>query len=267
VAVSGEQEKEDSKVTPFTDFGQNFKRSFTGKNIWYPTAAIGLSYVIVQSGLDGRTLEWSSQLNPDATSIIGHAGIWSGYLAPVAVPLAMLLKSDKNSDLRTASYAVMQSVGIALITTNVLKVFTGRKGPDPDHPDKDALSKEFNFGILKGGLHHGWPSGHMMVNTAMVTCLSSYYPEKTWLKYTSWGFMSFMAFTVLIHDGGTAHWFSDIVAGGIMGYAIGTTVGNNFRKHRAGNISFGALDYQASNIFISPVLGWDYNGITFGIRL
>jgi membrane-associated phospholipid phosphatase len=39
-----------------------------------------------------------------------------------------------------------------------------------------------------------------------------------------------MFMSVISHGGSTMHWFSEAMAGTLMGYAIGTTVGRDFRR-------------------------------------
>ena len=57
------------------------------------------------------------------------------------------------------------------------------------------------------------------------------------------------------------HWFSDVIAGTLFGYAIGSTVGNNFRK------SFFQNDKPdiSNRISILPIVYSDYNSLTIKI--
>jgi hypothetical protein len=112
-----------TNVTPFTDLGKNFIDSYSGWNSIYQ----------ITSGID-----------PAFSSTIGHAGLFLGYIAPIAVPATLFFMSEKNSDLRTASYTVMQSVAIAFAVGSFLKAISGRPGPDPQSPAKDSLSKSFD---------------------------------------------------------------------------------------------------------------------------
>jgi membrane-associated phospholipid phosphatase len=250
------------RITPFTDIDKNFIDSYAGWNSLYHISAVGLTYISVNSGLDAKILRLTSGMDPAFSSVIGHTGLFLGYLAPIAVPATLYFVSEKNSDLRIASYAVMQSVAIAFAVGSLLKAITGRSGPNPDSRDKDILSKDFKFGFLQGGLHYGWPSGHLMTNTAMATALATFYSEKTWVKNVAYGYIAFLTFSMLIHDRGTAHWFSDIIAGGLMGIAFGTTIGKGFRNYR------NPLDYNppatnsATFIQLYPLFNPDITGVS-----
>lgn len=222
-------------IKPWTNIRCNFRSAYSDRSALYHISALGLTYALVESGYDAKILEKSSQINADFRDIYGHSGIYSGYLLPIVIPVSMFFGSEKNSDTRTVSYALMQSVSVAFAAGTVLKAITGRKPPQLDHPDKDILSRDFRFGFMEGGLHYGWPSGHLMVNTAFITTLSAFYPEKSWIQYLSYGYITFLTTSVLLN--GEAHWFSDIVAGGLMGYSIGSVIGKNFYQFRNGNIN------------------------------
>lgn len=255
-----------NRVTPLKDIGTNFINSYTGWNSLYHIAAAGITYVSVNTGIDAEVLRITAGTDPELSSVVGHTGIMLGYFAPIVIPATMYLVSKNNRDLRLASYAVMQSVAVAFVLGSFLKAVTGRKGPDPDYPDKDALSREFNFGFMQGGLHYGWPSGHLMVNMAMATALAAYYPEKTWVKNSAYGYIAFLTLSILIHDRGSAHWFSDIVAGGLMGFAFGTTIGKNFRNYRIPQ-DYNTQKKNISGYFLqlTPHISPYYSGISLGI--
>jgi membrane-associated phospholipid phosphatase len=254
------------RLTPLTDIGGNFVDSYSGWNSLFHIAAIGITYVSVQTGFDAGVLRITSGMDPAFSGLVGHTGVMLGYFVPIIVPATMYFISDNNRDLRYASYAVMQSVAVAFAVGSLLKAVTGRKGPDPDDPDKDGLSQDFKFGFLEGGLHYGWPSGHLMVNTAMVTALVAYYPEKSWVKNVAYGYLAFLTFSMLIHDRGRAHWFSDIVAGGLMGFAFGTTIGKNFRHYRNPNqLNTAPGINSSSSLQLYPLLNPDYTGFVLRI--
>jgi membrane-associated phospholipid phosphatase len=256
-----------TNVTPFTDLGKNFIDSYSGWNSIYHIGAVGITYASVNSGLDAEILRITSGIDPAFSSTIGHAGLFLGYIAPIAVPATLFFMSEKNSDLRTASYTVMQSVAIAFAVGSFLKAISGRPGPDPQSPAKDSLSKSFKFGFMKGGLHYGWPSGHLLTNTAMATALVAFYPEKAWVKNIAYGYIAFLTFSMLVHDGGSAHWFSDIVAGGLMGIAFGSTIGKNFRNYRnTSTLSLLTFSKNSKTISLNPQFGPDYSGICVYVR-
>jgi len=265
-AASPGTEENLTQITPFTDIGQNVVTSYSGWNSVYHIGAMMITAVSVSTGIDAEILRLSSRMDPAITSIIGHTGLMIGYAAPIIAPATMYLISGGDSDLRSASYAVMQTVAVSFAAGNLLKAITGRTGPDPDYPDKNVLSRDFNFGFMHGGLHYGWPSGHLLVNTAMVTALAAYYPEKTWIRHMAWGYITFLSFSILIHDRGGAHWFSDIVAGGLMGFTFGNTIGRNFRQYRLSGGPGAPVDLKEGYaLLVSPQIGPDYTGIVIHV--
>lgn len=248
-------------IKPWTNIKNNIKSAYTGWNTLYHITALGLTYTVVNTEYDAKILKKTSKINANFRDVYGHAGIYSGYLLPIIVPVSMYFNSEKDSDLRIASYALVQSIGVAFTAGTLLKAITGRKPPQINHPDKDELSRGFRFGFMEGGLHYGWPSGHLMVNTAFVTTLSTFYPERAWIQYLSYGYISFLVTSVLLHS--EAHWFSDIVAGGLMGYAIGSAIGKNFYQLRKKNIN----SSQNTSTQLFPLINRDCTGLSFRIRL
>lgn len=266
VKMSNAQEINITKKTnPFTGITSNMKKSYTGRNLLYHLGGIGVTYVIVNSGTDAKMLRATSRINSGLADRAGFAGIMTGYITPVVLPVSMYLAGRNDHDLRNASFAVMQSLGIAVAANTLLKSITGRTPPDPDHPDKYKLSRQFRFGFMRGGAHYGWPSGHLMTNMAMVSALTSYYPEKTWLRMASIAYIGTIAACVMIDERGRAHWLSEVIAGGLMGYAIGSTVGNEFNKYREQKSE---QKSEAGNSRVSwyPFIGRNVKGLTLNIN-
>lgn len=251
-----------SHLLPWTEISVNFTKSYSGWKSLYHIAALGITYASVQSGFDALVLKTTARMNPSFCNIFGHVGVMTGYAMPIVVPATMYIMSDNNSDFKYASYAVMQSVAITFAVGTLLKAITGRIGPDPEAGDKDALSRDFKFGFMQGGLHYGWPSGHLMVNTAMASALAAFYPEKTWIKNCAYGYIAFLTVSIIIHDRGRAHWFSDIVAGGLMGFTFGPTIGKNFRNYRdlQGN-NLSTTDPDDYSVHLYPQMSPEYTGI------
>jgi len=47
-------------------------------------------------------------------------------------------------------------------------------------------------------------------------------------------YLGFLFLSVVAHEKASMHWFSDAVAGTLMGFAVGTAVGRGFRALRQG---------------------------------
>jgi membrane-associated phospholipid phosphatase len=75
----------------------------------------------------------------------------------------------------------------------------------------------------------GWPSSHTTVAFAMAACLITLYPGNKKLIL----FASLYAFYIGLGVSVTIHWFSEFVAGAIIGSVIGMVVGRSFKSKPA----------------------------------
>lgn len=218
-------------IAPWTGLGTNALGMFSGsKWILHLTAAAGTA-LIVLTGLDTqahnffvRNTFWDRFSRPS----VGIGTNFPIYLGVGALGAGLI---GGSSGLVSAGGAVLQASLLALCFTTTLKALTGRPGPDSGVIyENDDASRTWRFGILRGGVFHGWPSGHMLANTAAVTSLLAFYPHSTWLKVLGGAYLGYLWIGVASHHGSAMHWFSDTVAGILMGYAIGSTVGRDFRE-------------------------------------
>ncbi len=157
-----------------------------------------------------------------------------GGLLPILLPLVLLLLASiqKNKNVTNTAWALGQAALLGLLISSFLKVFTGRPGPEIGiiTPLVD-ISQVFRFGILRGGVFWGWPSSHTTVAFSMALAVIVLYPKKTIIK----AFALVFALYVGIGASMSFHWFSDFIAGGILGAIIGTVVGKNF-THRIASL-------------------------------
>jgi hypothetical protein len=146
--------------------------------------------------------------------------------------------------------------------------------PDPWCYDDGEASSEFLFGFMRGGIHFGWPSGHLCTNTAVISSLICFYNKSTPIKIAGSIYLGYLFYGVIAHDNNTMHWFSDAVAGLLMGYAIGSTIGRNFRDEwtkkensavypQLKSFNLFDLDIAGKNneVIITPILSQNYKGM------
>ncbi len=250
-----------NNINLILDLDSNFLNSFTGNNLYYLGTGIGLTCLCVFSDLDAKVLETTSKMNRKTTEKIGFPGIMAGYILPVSLPVGLYF-SSKDEELKYASYAAGQAVIIAGVGNALIKSITGRQGPDPDAEDKKKASRNFRFGFMRGGIHYGWPSGHLMTNMAMVISLNTYFADKPYVKLAGYTYLTYLTTCVIIDEGGDVHWLSDIVTGALVGYAIGKTTGNYFKNAREEKQNSKTTSVL-KNLKFSPAFDNNMQGIRF----
>ena len=113
---------------------------------------------------------------------------------------------------------------MGLLISSFYKALTGRPGPRHfTGPIIDA-SREFRFGFLRGGVFWGWPSSHTTVAFAMAIAIWKLFDSKV-VRLIALCLAFYIGMGVSL----TIHWFSDFVAGAIIGAVIGRTAGDTFR--------------------------------------
>ncbi len=214
----------------FGNLGNNIINSFKGDNLYLHLAGIASTIVIVATNTDYNVHKFFNdheQYGEAAMPII-RAGMFIPFVTGGS--LFAYGKFGKDDRAVAASFAVLQSSLVAFLYNSLLKAVTGRPNPDWQHQtDMKELSKTFRFGFMRGGIFWGWPSGHTSSTMAVVSALTTFYSEKTWLKIAGYSVAAYMIYGVSsLHRGGM-HWFSDAVAAAFMSYAIGSTIGKYYR--------------------------------------
>lgn len=257
------QNTEPHHTNPFTHLGQNTSRSFSGTNLLWHSAAVITTFIIIQSDVDYFVHDYFSR-NIETYDKYTTVTLWGGYIAPLTIGGGMYLwgKSNGNQKLYTAGCAVLQASAITLVCGSVLKAITGRPSPDPTvYTDMREASRIFRFGFLQGGIHYGWPSGHLMTNSAVITCLMSFYNKNTFMQIFGGLAIGYLIFGVSAHEGATMHWFSDVIAGTLMGCAIGATIGKDFRQMLERNNA----NSNRSGADIIPKISLYFSGINLSV--
>lgn len=215
----------------FGNFGNNILDSFKGKNVYLHLTAIASTALLVTTNLDFNVEHFFNE-NPEYGSW-ARPILYTGEFLPLAAGggLFAYAKIRNDDEALGASFAVLQASLIEVMYNSALKAITGRPNPDwRDNEDMEGLSKTFRFGFLRGGIYWGWPSGHTATTMAVVSALTNYYPDKTWLKVAGFSWVAYTMFGVSSVNRGGMHWFSDAVAGALMSYAVGSTVGKYYRR-------------------------------------
>ncbi len=254
-----------TRLTPLSGIGEHTLDAFVGWNTLFHVAAVGSTYALVESGADYETTRFFRD-HPS----FGEPGIGGqilGYAAPIGAIAGLYVagRAAHDSETLVASYAVLQSAALTLATVTTLKLVTGRAPPDEvDLASGRDVGHSFRFGFGRGGVIDGWPSGHTAAVTAVATTLATYY-RSTALAIVGGIAVAFTGYSMVAYDGGTVHWLSDVVAGFLIAYPIGTTVGRGYREKRLGEQRDAQRD--AGRWTIAPMLGQGRLGVSVGATL
>lgn len=167
---------------------------------------------------------------------LGDAAVIAGYVLPIVLPLGLygvgLTRRFRPFAFHGA--AVAQAVIVTFGATLALKVITGRPFPlhggDPHAPDRlnhPDYAREWN--PFQPALGVAWPSGHAAAAFAAAASLSASTAD-VGATIASYGVATGISAGMLVGD---HHWLSDVVAGALVGQAVGDAVGRGFRAFRA----------------------------------
>jgi membrane-associated phospholipid phosphatase len=201
---------------------KNSVASFRGYNAAWHIIAITLTYILVVSGFD--QYYFLAMREPVISRMLAPA-IPIGGLVPILLPAYLLLSGSLRRDtLRTHIGIVLSQAAIlGSVISSTYKAFTGRIQPDLHNTAID-ISNSFNFGFWEHGIFWGWPSSHTTIAFAMVFSLVTLFRSNKIIRYSAITY----AFYIGIGISTSIHWFSDFVAGAIIGTVIGITVGRSF---------------------------------------
>jgi hypothetical protein len=200
---------------------RNLIGCFTGRRIVWHVVAIAFTVILVQSGFDWRYFLVTR--SPELRHWMFPAVIVGGLL-PFYLPLFLLAAGfiARNAKVTLTGWAVSQAEIIAALIVVAYKAFTGRA--HPIHEVGQDISHVFHFGFLRGGVFWGWPSSHTTIAFATAVTVSTLWPKLRWLGVGA----IFYAFYIGIGVSMTIHWYSDFVAGAIVGSVAGMVVGKSF---------------------------------------
>jgi membrane-associated phospholipid phosphatase len=199
----------------------NFIRCFKGRILIWHLVAIILTLILVTSGFDW--FYFCSTRNYTLLLCMWPAVI-VGQFVPLILPLYLLLRGMllQNAATIRTGWATGQAALMGWFMASLYKAFTGRYHL-PRNLDVDT-SHMFRFGFLRGGIFWGWPSSHTATAFAMAITVFTLFPRQRWLRVAAIAY----AFYIGIGVSMTIHWFSDFVAGAIIGTVIGVTIGKSF---------------------------------------
>ena len=200
---------------------RNLIGCFEGWKLIWHLFAILLTFILVMSGFDWRY--FLATRDPELRSWMWPA-VFIGGLLPICLPLLLIAFGFlvKNHKTILTGWAVAQAELLGALIVVAYKAFTGRA--HPMHNVGADISHVFHFGWVRGGVFWGWPSSHTTIAFAMAVTVFTLYPKQRWLGSVA----TLYAFYIGIGVSMTIHWFSDFVAGAIIGSVVGIVVGKSF---------------------------------------
>jgi membrane-associated phospholipid phosphatase len=211
----------------FYNLPKNVLKCFRGYNFLWHLLAFILTCVIVISDFDW--LYFKATRSPLFQSLLFPA-VRLGSRMPIIAPLVFYFIAlvRKQLKAKNTAHALGQAVLIGLFICSFYKALTGRVHPPRLFTQNTIdISREFLFGFMRGGIFWGWPSSHTTIAFAMAATLLMMYPKNKVVRYLAVIYALYIGFGVSI----SIHWFSDFVAGAIIGTVIGVVVGNSFREY------------------------------------
>ncbi|HTK60197.1 MAG TPA: phosphatase PAP2 family protein [Candidatus Baltobacteraceae bacterium] len=186
--------------------------------------AIALTYIAVTSGFDW----WWYESAQGIPRTFLYPAMLLGSLLPIVLPFVLLAIGEIRKDARVklAAGALGQSAFLGWLISSAYKAVTGRAHPMFGTVLTHDISRDFQFGFLRGGIFWGWPSSHTTVAFAMAAALATLYRGKASITYPALLYALYVGLAVSI----SIHWFSDFLAGAIIGTVIGVVVGRSFRE-------------------------------------
>jgi len=226
-------------LTVFHNIGWNALHSITcnyGANVI--GAGLG-TWLFIGTGLDWKwnRIAYNNEWMPKTGNYFNYIG----YAVPALTPVALYVTGRvvKDEKLQITGLALTQSLALTMLIQTPLKIITGRTWPGIvdgwDSPlsrrsDRtDDYSAEFNWFNLDA--IGGWPSGHTANAFAAAATIAQIYHDNIWLNIAVHTYASLVGLGMSIYD----HWASDVVAGALIGYAVGATTGKSFRTLREKN--------------------------------
>lgn len=243
--IAPEAYNEDTKLTPSSYFiliGSDLKQAFTKpfhmhKKDWvnaggFVLLEFGLSFAdksIQSNALQFRT---SSKTVRDISSYVTRfGGLYEVYTLVGLGGYGFIFKKTK---LVTTTFLATQAYITGEAVQGVAKMLTGRQRPDyyisaASSPDPSFHGPFSGSRDMNGNrLNSSFPSGHTTVAFAAATVFAMEYKDKPLIPILSYTAATLIGISRITEN---RHWFSDVVAGAVLGFFTGRQVVNNYHRY------------------------------------
>ena len=247
------------KLSPFDHLGHNMLLSAFGWPLGFHLLGGALTYKFSMENNDLMVARFAARQDQLVYGIAFTPGMMMGTFFPILVPGYMYFISDNRALNNTGAVAV-QATAVAFLYNNILKAISAREHPDAEL-NSGERSRDFKWGFFRRGVFYGWPSGHSMTNAAMAMSIASYNRDKPLVVAGCALYAGYIATSMVLGAKGEAHWFSDAVAGTLMGASIGWYIGSVFYKEKVGE------KQTPPKVTIAPLFYSDTKGAVLSVRI
>lgn len=203
-----------------------FARIFAPRYLVWHALMIVLTYLSVALGFDWYYFTHTRFDNLFALTI---PAALLGFFVPIALPVVMYYLGEWQGSRKLKAVAIMvaQAEALAWLVSSLYKAFTGRIRPEflPSN-FLENISWQFDFGFWEQGIVSGWPSSHTAVAFASAVILIYLYSKNKLLALLVGAYALYIGLAVSV----SVHWFSDFLAGAILGTLIGVVVARHTKK-------------------------------------
>jgi hypothetical protein len=205
----------------------------SGQIDWLTSGTVGIGVVAAASFLDKRAFNFAKQ-HQQNRMVKGGTKIGDAipFVALAGAGAGALLTTEPT--LSRSSYASLEAGGTAVLASTALKYLVGRQRPTSADSPRDVKPLSFTSS------RDSFPSRHTTVAWAAITPFAVQY-DAPWLY-------GLAGVTQLGRIASRQHWFSDTVAGSLLGTAIGQVF------QRVGN---------DNSLRTSPQVSLNPEGVTF----
>ncbi len=187
----------------------------------------GVGGIALLIGTDPTTEDWLAPDPVEGSRRLERAQSYSNLLLPVTVVTVAAfgivgISADRQKEKDTTEFLAR-----ALITANtwtgILKILTGRQRPRETTGDHSDWTGPGGIFAEPGdtGHYYSFPSGHSTTAWALATVVSHQYPSHHVVPIVVYTGAAAMSLSRMIVE---AHWMSDVVVGGLIGYGCANQV-------------------------------------------
>lgn len=252
-------ETSELRLSPFDHLGHNMLLSAFGWPLGFHMLGGALTYKFSMENNDLMVARFAARQDQLTYGIAFTPGMMMGTFFPILVPGYMYFISDNRALNNTGAVAV-QATAVAFLYNNILKAISAREHPDAEL-NSGERSRDFKWGFFRRGVFYGWPSGHSMTNAAMAMSIASYNRDNPLVVAGCALYAGYIATSMVLGAKGEAHWFSDAVAGTLMGASIGWYIGSVFYKEKVGE------KQTPPKFTIAPLFYSDTKGAVLSVRI